>query len=476
MKKYGFIAAIAAVAIAGVVGWNLLRGRDDSMASSIPADATMVGRVDLKKFVLDYGLDLADLKELFFSAKDGEETGIKYQTAAYFFSSLGKLGLIVPLSDEDDYEALLKRQGVDIEEQRGMKWSVLNGNMLMAFDDDRAMIMGPAVGSDQDALRNTIYTCMKQKSSDSGKQSRIYKLLDERDEPIALSTNFDALPEEFRPKPMKYLPKNISLGALDLMAGLSARKDKVSLNIGLSSADEGTNRVLDKYNHVVDKIQGSLVETTPPNALFHLEMGLDGDDLLEILRENKLLRTALLAVNMVIDLDKILKSIDGDISLTCLDFNGHDAPDLLFQADLDSDDFMKNVADWNDVGTRAMGINFYSQDKHNAVCTISGTPIYFGTRNKRLAISNQESLVKAEAHADVLQKFASDMKGNRIYGFLSIDKLRPMLGQLSPEADEYLGHLDRLTLSVPDSRQMHVDLVLSEGTDLLKLLKEITEE
>ena len=96
MKKYGIIAVlVAAVAAAGVWGWSALTGRDDSMASSLPADVTLVGRVDLKTLVLDYGLDFADLKDLLFSDDKDEKTGVKLQTAAYIFASQGYFGGIV---------------------------------------------------------------------------------------------------------------------------------------------------------------------------------------------------------------------------------------------------------------------------------------------------------------------------------------------------------------------------------------------
>ena len=115
MKKYGIIAVlVAAVAAAGVWGWSALTGRDDSMASSLPADVTMVGRVDLKTLVLDYGLDFADLKDLLFSANKDEKTGIKFQTAAYVFASQGYFGGIVALEDDNDFEAFLKKQGCEV--------------------------------------------------------------------------------------------------------------------------------------------------------------------------------------------------------------------------------------------------------------------------------------------------------------------------------------------------------------------------
>ncbi|MBQ9560211.1 MAG: DUF4836 family protein [Bacteroidaceae bacterium] len=476
MKKYGIIAVlVAAVAAAGVWGWSALTGRDDSMASSLPADVTMVGRVDLKTLVLDYGLDFADLKDLLFSANKDEKTGIKFQTAAYVFASQGYFGGIVALEDDNDFEAFLKKQGCEVEEQRGLRWAVIENNVLLGFDDDRAMLMGPAVGSEQDALRNTVATCLKQSDSESGKQSRIYKLLEQRKEPVAISSNLSALPKKLLSEYLSYLPGDLSLDDLDVMAGFTAQKERLGLSFAFSSENESLNRQMDKVDKIFGQIESSLVRTTPPSPLFHMVMNVDGEDLLERLREDKTLRTGLLALNMIFDLDMVVKSIDGDVALTCPEYS-EELPSLLFQAEVEDDKFMKKVNDWNDAPTKAMGVNFYSQDSHNAMCTVAGMPVYFGTHDDRLSISNTEALVKADAYADVKAKMADEMKGNRLFAVLNVDKLRPVVGQYAPESQQFLDLFDRLTLSVPDVREMRFELVTREGVDLLQVLKEKVEE
>ena len=469
MKKYGIIAiVVVAIAAIGIAGWKLIYGRDDSMASSLPADVTMIGRMDLKTMLVDYGLDLADLKELL-ASEGAEETGIKYQTAAYFFASQGHFGAIVALSDDDDFEAFLTKQGCTIEEQRGLKWSVIDGNALLAFNDDRAMLMGPAVGAEQDALRNTIAACMKQKASVSGKQSRLYKLLDKRDEPLALATNLQTVADA---APLKVqTPQGVSPEDVNLMAGFTAHKDRLTLSFALDTDNKAVEKQMKKMSEGVKPIKGALVQTTPPNPLFHMEMGIDGEDLIEMMRENNQLRTALLGINMVFDLDMILKAIDGDVALTCLDY-ADGTPSVLLQAQVENDKFMKKVTDWNDAATRAMGLSFYSQDEQNGVCLFHGMPVYFGTQKKRLSISNTESLVKADGYADVKTKLESEVKGNLLYVTVSVDKARQLVDEMYPVDVDFLRIFDRLTLTVRDAGQMRIDLVAHEGVDILKELKQ----
>ncbi len=467
MKKYGILAALVAVVVAGIVCWQLFKGRDDSMASSIPVDATMVGRLDLKTLVVDYGMDFADLKQML---SEDRETGIKYQTAAYVFASKGQLGAIVALSDEDEFQAMLEKQGCSIEEQRGMKWGVLNGNVLVGFDDDRAMLMGPAVGSEQEGLRNTIYACMKQKASESGKQERLYKILDKRKEPVAMVANFSSLPADMLKPYTKYL--NIPLEQLDLTAGFIAEKERLTLKFGLQSDYAETNKQLDHLEDLLEEIDGDLNQTLPANALFSIVMGVDGEDLVERLRENKVSRTALLAANMVLDLDMILKSLDGDVALSVLNMD-NDTPNVLFQAKLDNDKFMKKVGEWNDATSRSMGFSFYAQDNNQAVCMYNGTPIYFGTKDKRLLISDSEAMIRG-GNADAKWSLASEMKGKRLFATLDIAHLFPLLDKNGvTRFIPLLQHFERMNFSLRDARDVQVELVVSKGTDIFK---ELTKE
>ena len=467
MKKYGIIAALVAVVVAGVVGWRFFYGRDDSMASSLPADVTMVGRIDAKALVVDNGLGTDDLKRI---SPYIEKSGIDFQTMAYVFASQGYLGAIVPLSDADDFEAMLTQEGNAVEEQRGLKWSVVEGNILLAFDNDRAMLMGPAVGSEQDALRNTLATCMNQKASDSGKQSRLYKIMEERREPVAMAANLSALPASLLNDYTKYI--NLPLEALDLTAGLTAKGERMELAFGLQSEDKEVGKQMAKLENVLEEIDGDLSKTLPTTAVCHLLLGIDGEDLLEQLRANRLTRTIMLAANMVLDLDMIVKNIDGDVALSMFqDANDADTQHLLFQAKVDDDEFMRNVDNWNDATARSMGFSFYTQGRDAAVCMYSGKPIYFGTRDKRLYITDFEAMTKVGGQEDVKRKMTEEMKGCLAYATWDLRRINSS-GQefrsLPPQAEKWIEGLDRIVFSVRSFQDIKLDIIAPQGTNILK--------
>ncbi len=469
MKKFGIIGIVTAVvAIAGYMGWKVLGASSDNRASSLPSDVTMVGRIDMKKMVQEYGFTLDELKDLALS-KFGEEvpeTGIDYMTQIFVFSAQGYFGAILPLDNADDFKAMLEKEGMAVTEQRGLQWSVTDNNLLLAFSDDRAMLMGPAVGAEQDQLRNTLAQCLSQGESESGKQSRYYQLLTEHSEPIALSSSVGILSTYDY---FSFLGKMEGLKDLDLVAGLSVKKNRVLLSVAADSENEKVKNVMGKMEKLFGEIDGALLQNTPPNPLFNLTMNVDGEKLLELLRENPDLRTKLLGLNTIFDLDMIVKSIDGDISFTYPQFN-LTASGVLFQAELENDNFMKNVADWNDEMSGMAGVHFYPKDRNNASFVYDRKTYYFSTDDDRLALSDSESLARVTSYSGSEWKdIKQEMKNNCLYASLDISRLSPALN-LIPYVKEFSA-FERVVLSAPNTREVHLELVAPEGTDIINILK-----
>lgn len=464
MKKYGIIAAIVAVCIAAFIGWKMFHGRGDAMASSLPKDITAVSRVDAKQLALDYGLSLDEIRKLLLS-DNGKEMGVDLMTPAYLFASQGTLGAIIPLSDNDDFCKLLESKGYSVEDQRGMKWSILNGNLLMGIAKDRAMLMGPAVGSEQEQLRNVIYSCIDQSESESGKNSLLFKNLEKRDEPLALATSLEALPQTVLPSSLNRYLGDINLNDLGLSAGLMAKRDRVILNLTPNSENTKIDKAISQFDDILKPLDGSMLTAAPANSMLHFEIGLKGDKLLRTLRENKVIRTILLMLNNVFDLDMILNSIDGALAFTWPKIEA----DPILQVKLSDDKFMQNVASWNDAISRAAGFQFYAQDKHRAMLTYNGKPFYFTSNNDMLTISTSEAMANSTGHHDIAYKFADEVKGQRLYASIDFSKITNKYMRNS-ESYKFLNAFQRLTISAKNSENLQFQLVLNDGVNLLDLI------
>ena len=465
MKKLGIFLAIAAIAVVGVVGWKMWKGKGEIMASSLPQDITAVGRVDLKQVIMDYGVKFDDVKAALFS--DNEDTGLDYVTPAYLFSSEGMLGGIVGVNKEKDLIAFLESKGNNVEEQRGLKWSTIGGNILLAFNDNRAMFMGPAVGGDLDNLRNKLAQCINQGEDESGMKTELYERLMKCEEPISLSTDGSMIPKDILPNWLAELLSGIDLHELGLSAGLKPHDNRFTFSLGTQTENQKINKFQDRIDLIAKEVDASLLATAPSHAALHLEMALDGEKLLNFLRENKAIRTALIVVNTFFDFDVIMKNIQGDMSLTIPKLDGGTAMDVLFQAQLKDDGFMRKVEGWNDVMTKMAGVKFQKNDDNHASVVYQGNNYFFATHNKRLTISNNQSLAYAEARNDLKYNVSNEMKGNLLFCSLDLDELE--IAKMEVFANRPLSYyFQRVDLAVKNSREFKLELVGKDGVDILR--------
>ena len=465
MKKLGIFLAIAAIAVVGVVGWKMWKGKGEIMASSLPQDITAVGRVDLKQVIMDYGVKFDDVKAALFS--DNEDTGLDYVTPAYLFSSEGMLGGIVGVNKEKDLIAFLESKGNNVEEQRGLKWSTIGGNILLAFNDNRAMFMGPAVGGDLDNLRNKLAQCINQGEDESGMKTELYERLMKCEEPISLSTDGSMIPKDILPNWLAELLSGIDLHELGLSAGLKPHDNRFTFSLGTQTENQKINKFQDRIDLIAKEVDASLLATAPSHAALHLEMALDGEKLLNFLRENKAIRTALIVVNTFFDFDVIMKNIQGDMSLTIPKLDGGTDMDVLFQAQLKDDGFMRKVEGWNDVMTKMAGVKFQKNDDNHASVVYQGNNYFFATHNKRLTISNNQSLAYAEARNDLKYNVSNEMKGNLLFCSLDLDELE--IAKMEVFANRPLSYyFQRVDLAVKNSREFKLELVGKDGVDILR--------
>ena len=466
MKKLGIFLAIAAIAVAGVVGWKMWKGKGEIMASSLPQDITAVGRVDLKQVIMDYGVKFDDVKAALFS--DNEDTGLDYVTPAYLFSSEGMLGGIVGVNKEKDLIAFLESKGNNVEEQRGLKWSTIGGNILLAFNDNRAMFMGPAVGGDLDNLRNKIAQCINQGEDESGMKTELYERLMKREEPISLSTDGSMIPKDILPNWLAELLSGIDLHELGLSAGLKPHDNRFTLSLGTQTENATINKFQDRIDAIAKEVDASLLATAPSHSALHLEMALDGEKLLTYLRENKAIRTMLIMVNTLFDLDMIVKNIQGDISLTIPKLDGGADMDVLFQAQLKDDAFMQKVGGWNDVVARMAGLKFHDNGANRASVEYSGSNYFFASHNNRLTFSNNQNLAYAEARNDFRYDVSDEMKGNLLFCSLNLDELG-----LAKDMEIFAGkpiteYFQRVDFAIKNSRDFRLELVGKDGKDILR--------
>ncbi len=458
MKKliYWLVGIVLVVAVAAVLFFVLRKGPNDCSVA-VPHDSSLVAKIDLRSLLEQGGIQMEDLSSGPFSL---DKLGVDFSQPTYAFAYQSYFGAIIPMNDMQRLLDLTFLMHSKVEQQRGLHWTVFGGSFLVCYDDRKAMVIGPATSAEQESLRNVLYECMKQTAKDGG--SDLMERLWERREPVALATNLDVLPNRYLGYLKAAMPEGMSVEDFIISAGLKTEGNTLTMNVSLNAEGAKAKEFLARVNEAFRPMDATLFEAAPEGSFLHLEAGVEGEKLIELLRQNPETRTKMLGMNMILDLDMILKSISGDVAFTLPRFGLFDTP-VLVQANVTDDKFMQNVDSWNEGVTEQTGIRFTPAGGGNYRFTYNYDTYYFGVHNRRLFLTNASEYVQDDTQRPTV--VLEDAKGCRLYVQVDISSLADALSFIPGGS---LRGVRGLTMKCKNINDWTITLRADEGVDILK--------
>lgn len=400
---------IVAMAV-GMLFTSCSGSKEDSLAAALPQDAIAVGRVDIKKLSEGDHL-LADVIKMYVSEDMVKESGVDVKTPAYVFAHQNYGGCIFSLRDEDSFWKYTK---ADAEAQRGLKWANINGEFLIATDGKRAMLVGPANSSEQDKLRNNVSTWMKQTKCSVSKD--LMKALDKGDGFFTMAASYDNLPSMLT---REFVKQGIDLSGICVYADMSLTRKEAALVVGTV----GSNKYLEKMLklNASKRIDGSLAGAYGDRPFVQGEASCNGEKFLETLntvyKQVPEFTQAWEMINSMVDVETVIKSLDGECGFVVPEFTRRGIPDVLVMANVKDEKFMKDVDKWNGVLSQFGGMQLSPFRGNVYELAGIGMPLYFGTQNKQMVLTtNKEMLDVKPKGKSALPK---DVKGS--YGYVCVD-------------------------------------------------------
>lgn len=483
MNKKTLILIVTGFAVAAVgAAIFVLRGSKNSYLNTLPADATAIARMNAKAFLDEAELSMQDFLKAFSNSQEGEdvETGLDLTQSFYAFASpSGNFGLVAAVKDEGDFQAFcesFQTQGdvSAISRQRGYSWAVLKQQWLLAFDSKKALLMGPAVGSAQEQLRGEMARLLEQDRKDSGVESELFSVLERSDEPLVASLAPEILPSKARDflRPFKV---NSRADAL-LLLNLDIDENELAIETEVLAKSEEVQRELKHLNEVLRPIRGSLLEHTHVKNVAWLGVNLEGSTLLDVLRSNNTIRTSLLAMNLVFDLDRIISSIDGDVTLelTCISDlsnslgSDNDIPlDFLLKnfnvvAQVNKTDFLNDASSWGN-----MFMEVETLTPQDFALKLGSSSLFFGVQHNTFYLGGEQGLSRDTN--EYLQHQSDDIKGSRFYATVFLPEIISQMGSQLPLPDA-LALFERLNFEMEDSGDFKLELIAHPGTNIIREL------
>ncbi len=476
-KKQLLLLASGAIIITlvAMVCTFALRGSSDAYALTLPSDANAIVRMDAKAFLQDADLSLKEIIQLWCrnqQSDDNQQVGIDMQRPIYAFASpSGYFGIAAAVNDEEDLAAFCKSfqaQGYVSEaiQQRGYSWVVVAQQWLLAYDSEKALLMGPAVGSSQDQLRGEMARLLGQKRNNSGLQSSLFAALKKSDEPLAAIIAPEILPAPAR----KVLRRCKVASQADALLRLTLQTDDNVLEVGteLLAENEDVKAEIKHMDELLRPITGALMDNAHSENVAWMTMNVEGATLLDALRSNQAIRTALLAMNFAFDLDRIIRAVDGDVTLeitnvtSLLGTIGVDfqLKDIYLAAEVAHTDFLSNTSTW---GSSLFGVQpLTSQD---FALNMGTSSFFFGVEDKTFYFGSQQGL--AHEKNDYLRDQRSDIKDKRFYATFAVPTLVNQLGAKAG-LPASVSNFERFNIQMEHFGDFKLQLLAPPGTNIAR--------
>ncbi len=369
------------VVIASICIYSSCSG--DDYINTIPGNSNALISVDIKKTATQFGNDNnSSIIESLFHTKNAEDCGIDLDSKLYFYETTeGNLGCCAKVNDEDalkDWLNELSRQGLcnKVTERREMCYSLLRNSWAICFNSKSLLLMGPILPAQEaDAIR-TLSRCLKQKEDDGIKATPLYEKIDSINSPVSIVAQVDALPEKIAAPFTIGAPKEADASQIIIAASIDTGKNGCLKISGESfSFNSSINKALKEGTGKFRKLNGRYINNMPGNTLCSIFMNVNGKEFVKMLHNSTGLGMLLAGMNTAIDMDNILKSVDGDMMIGVNSYSENNIK-MTMAAQLAQHGFLKDVDYWKKSCPDGSSITDWG---HNSFCFKSGdTNFWFG--------------------------------------------------------------------------------------------------
>lgn len=431
---YSFIAIIFSVL--------LFTGcANESYQQAIPKESTALVSFDANQMS---GINNKTLLRTILKMKNLDESGIDFTQKIYLFTSPdGNLGICAKVDNADKISTMLQRMGSESASFRDAFFSTIRDSWMVGYNKQSLLIMGPIPLTKQEEAKATIAKYLQQDEEESILASPIYQVLDSLDSPMTLVAQAQALPDKIIAPLMLGAPKDATTTDVLIAAKMKVEKGCWYVEGSPFSWNKRINQTIQESKKIYRPIQGKYIEAMPDTALFGMFVNVDGKQFLPILQNNKSLQVLLTGINQAIDLDNIIRSVNGDMSVVIPQYEQQNIS-ISMAAQLAHSKWLADVDYWKQ--SVPAGGKLTDWNKHAFVYTNGKTRFFFGVTDSLQFYSGatpQEASnsIKASNHP-FESSILHQIKGEKMVMIINVrdyrnerlsmitDLLRPVFGNI----------------------------------------------
>lgn len=308
--------------------------------------------------------------------KNIDDAGIDLSQDVYFFEDAqGNFGLCAKVSSGDKLYDTLKKAKLSIIKRRDYKFAALSSEWVIGFSDNAALMMGPVVPAAQDDLMTLMARYLGSDEDQGIKSSPMYATADSIDASMALVSQAKALPEQFVAPFTMGAPKDTDPADIILAAAMDVNKGCLMMRGKTLSYKKNLNDAIEKASGTYRPIKGDYIKAMSQDDMIGLFLNVDGRKFHQLMIQNKSVTAMLAGINTAIDMDNILKSVNGDLALVTSSMS-KDNFHLMMAARLSGAPWLADVGYWKQSVPAGGYISDWGRNCY--YYSGNGTQYYFG--------------------------------------------------------------------------------------------------
>lgn len=347
---------------------------NDDYINVIPAKSIALLSVDMQQISQEQQKQNQGITQLvqslFGDNYNNGQIGIDLTSKLYFFESAeGTLGLVARLSDQKQLKKTLeelsdKGHCQQPSKRQGVSYAFLKGSWMVGFNDQALMIMGPVVPAQQTETMQQMGRYFKQEDDRSIKTSPLFERLETIDAPISMIAKISAFPIIVA-DPLSFgAPKDADHSQIILCAGMTIEDKCLFIDGETFSFNQRIDKALSDSKKIFHNIGKHYTACLTDKPLIQMLTNAKGQELLPVLIQNKSFQTLLTGANAVVDMNKIINSIDGDIMIAA-DNVAAKEKQFAMEADLADTRFWNDVDYWKKSRPAGSSFELYTKPGDN---------------------------------------------------------------------------------------------------------------
>ena len=419
---------------------------DDSYSDAVPARSKAIIRTEFTSG----DENAARIVKTVFHAQPSDDCGIDFGEPAYFFVSPdGDFGLCMKVSDDDDLTEWLSsiRSKVKItspEAFRDCHFSMIDGSWMVGYSKQSLLVLGPVAPGTEADVRQKLSKWFKQDEDDGIRANPMYDRLDSIKSSTAMVAQADALPQQLVMPFMFGTPKGTDASKVIIEACVGKKNGVISFSGKTTSFIPRIKDALRKSEAIYRPVKGRYVASMPDDAVAGFFVNVKGNDFLPVMQANSGAQMLLAGVNTAIDMDNIIRSIDGDMAIVMTSLS-EKTSSMMMSAELSDSKWLSDVGYWKQscpAGARIADWKknafVFTNDNTTYCFGVSDDKQYFSGSSKQMAEAsvrpaekplpkNVQDLIRGQRFVLVLNMHGNN--GSVVKAMTSV--LTPMFGKFS---------------------------------------------